>query len=75
MANECQGKGSKSMRFGHLAHVAQAVGEGAGQHLLDHRHRLVEVVRRRDRLGDLLAVLRLRARYAVASMIAFSSAR
>ena len=43
----------------HLLHVAETVGEGAGQHLLDHRHRLVEIVRRRDRLGDLLAVLRL----------------
>ena len=47
------------MRFGTLLHVAEPVGEGAGQHLLEHGHRLVEIVRRRDRLGDLLAVLRL----------------
>ncbi len=43
----------------HLLHIAETVGEGAGQHLLDHRHRLVEIIRRRDRFGDLLAVLRL----------------
>src|SRR3546814_1448603 len=35
------------------------VGEGTGQHLFDHGVRLVQIVGRRDRLGDLLAVLLL----------------
>ncbi len=39
--------------------IAEPVGIGAGQHLLDHRHRLVEIIRRRDGLGDLLSVLGL----------------
>ena len=47
------------MRFGVCLHVAEPVGVGAGEDLLQHLHRLVEIVRRRDRLGDLLAVLRL----------------
>src|SRR5687768_8697500 len=42
-----------------LAHVAQAIGEGAGQHLLHYRDRLVQVVRRRDGGSDFLAVLEL----------------
>ena len=40
--------------------AAESVGVGAGQHLLEHGDRRVDVVRRRDRLRDLLAVLRLR---------------
>ena len=47
------------MRLAHGLHVAEAVGVGAGQHLLHHRHGLVEVVGGRDRLRDLLAVLGL----------------
>jgi hypothetical protein len=41
---------------GHLLDVAQTVGKGAGQNLLNHRHRLVEVVGRRNRRRDFLAV-------------------
>src|SRR5437870_9844703 len=40
-------------------HRTEAVGVGAGEDLLEHRDRLVEVVRRRDRLGDLFPVLLL----------------
>jgi hypothetical protein len=41
---------------GHLLDVAQTVGKGADQNLLNHRHRLVEVVGRRNRRRDFLAV-------------------
>src|SRR5260221_10982096 len=53
------GEGVEVDAVGYGAHVAEAVGEGSGQHLLDHGHRLVQVVGRRDRFGHLLAVLRL----------------
>ena len=39
-----------------LAHVAETVGEGPRQNLLHHRFRLVQVVLRRDGLGDFLAI-------------------
>src|SRR5258706_7986486 len=42
------GEGVEIGAVGHVSDVAQAVGELAGQHLLDHGHRLVEVIRRRD---------------------------
>ena len=45
--------------IGHALHRAETVGERAGEHLFDHGDGLVEVVGRRDRFGDLLAVLRL----------------
>ena len=39
--------------------IAETVGEGAGEDLLQHDLRLVQVIRRRDGFGDLLAVLGL----------------
>ena len=39
-------------------HVAEPVRIGAGEDLLEHGLGLIEIVRRRDRRGDLLAVLR-----------------
>ena len=41
-----------------LLDAAETVRIGAGQHLLEHDQRRIEIVRGRDRLGDLLAVLR-----------------
>ena len=43
-----------------LLHGAEAVREGAGENLLQHRHRLVDVVRGRDGLGDCFPVLGFR---------------
>src|SRR5260370_152801 len=39
--------------------ASETVGEGPGQNLLDHGDGLVDIVGRRDRLGDLLAILGL----------------
>ena len=49
-------KGIESGAVGTCHHVAQAVGKSAGQRLLDHDCGLVQVVGRRDGIGDLLAV-------------------
>ena len=59
-AKDDHGEGVEIDAVRHLANIAEAVGEGSGEHLLHHRHRLVEVVGRRDLRGDLLAVLDLR---------------
>ena len=44
---------------GHVPHLAQAVGEAPGEHLLDDGQRLIEIPGGRDRLGDLPAVPRI----------------
>src|SRR5690606_5746542 len=42
-----------------LAHLTQAVGIRARQHLLHHRHRLVQIIGRRNGSCNLLAILAL----------------
>jgi hypothetical protein len=42
--------------IGHTANLAQPIGEPAGQHLLDHQFRLIEIGRLRQHLGHARAV-------------------
>ena len=51
-------EGIKPNPIGNLAHIAQTIGEGACEHLLHHRERLIQVVGRRDGRGNFLTVLR-----------------
>src|SRR5437763_1510833 len=46
------GKRIEINTIGDLADITQSRPRSAGEHLLDYRDRLVEIIRRRDRLGD-----------------------
>jgi hypothetical protein len=46
------------MRSGTLFNVAQAIGILAGEHLLEHRHGLVQIILRRNGFSYGLAILR-----------------
>ncbi len=43
----------------HVFYLAKAIGVVAGQHLLNHRNRLVQIVLWRDGFGDFLTVIRI----------------
>mmetsp|Transcript_27891 Transcript_27891/g.52158 ORF Transcript_27891/g.52158 Transcript_27891/m.52158 type:complete len:723 (+) Transcript_27891:518-2686(+) len=59
-AHRVPGEGIEIDPVGHFLNRTEAIGECAGEHLFDHRNRLVEIVGGRDRGRDFLAVVGVR---------------